>query len=377
MKRLTIAIGICFSVFPFINAQNKKPLDKEATPMTRTLFYNLDKISEKHILFGQQDATSYGHSWKDEEGRSDVKDVVGAHPAVIGADFGGLTSADEASVKRAMDGLRKTLQDTYKRGGLVTICWHSNNPVNDGTFYYDKNPIAAVPRILPGGDYHEKYKIYLDRIAKVALTARNEKGECIPFIFRPFHEFDGDWFWWGQKHCTCDEFIKIWRFTVDYLKNEKNIHSILYAFSPDCRFTTEKEFLERYPGDDYVDILGMDNYWDFRPDGANNPELARKKLAIISELAKKKGKLAALTETGLEGVKQSDWYTKVLLPILKDKRMKLSYVLVWRNAHDIEHHYYTPFPGHPAVEDFKKFYNDNYTWFEDDLKNFNLFKVKR
>ena len=156
MRRLIMVSWACFAFFSLINAQNKKPLDGEATPMTRALFYNLDKISGEHILFGHQNATSYGHSWKNEEGRSDVKDVVGAHPAVIGADFGGLTSADEASVKKSMDGLRKTLQDTYQWGGLVTICWHSNNPVNDGTFYYDKNPIAAVPRILPGGDYHEK-----------------------------------------------------------------------------------------------------------------------------------------------------------------------------------------------------------------------------
>ena len=47
------------------------------------------------------------------------------------------------------------------------------------------------------------------------------------------------------------------------------MHNFLYAFSPDCGFTTEAEYLERYPGDKYVDVVGMDNYWDFRPDGGD------------------------------------------------------------------------------------------------------------
>lgn len=376
MKRLKFTVLLYFIIFPLIIAQNKGPIDLQASHMTKELFYNLRYLSGKYILFGHQNATSYGHSWKNEEDRSDVKDIVGAHPAVIGSDFGGLTSSNEETVENAKSNLKKILQDTYKWGGLVTICWHLNNPVNNNTFYYDKNPIPAVPHILPGGNCHDKYKLYLDRIAEVALSAKNEKGEYIPFVFRPFHELDGDWFWWGKKHCTRNEFIQLWRFTVDYLRYTKDVHSILYAFSPDCRFTTEEEYLERYPGDEYVDMFGMDNYWDFRPDGANNPELAKKKLIIISRLAEKKGKLAAFTETGLEGVKQVDWYTNVLLPILKDEQVKIAYVLVWRNAYDIEHHYYTPFLGHPAVDDFKKFYQDNVTWFEDDLRSFNLYQKK-
>lgn len=366
MNRLII--GSVFLLFCYVvQAQVKSPIDSQATPLTRALFNNLDSIAQKQILFGHQSATSYGHSWRDEPNRSDVKDVVGAHPAVIGADFGGLTSADENQVKSSMEEVRQTLQDTYRRGGVVTICWHSNNPVNDETFYYERNPVAAVSQILPGAEFHDKYKTYLDRIAEVARTSVTDEGECIPFIFRPFHEFDGDWFWWGKSHCTREQFVELWRFTVDYLRYKQQVHSILYAFSPDCRFNTSDEFLERYPGDDYVDMLGIDDYWDFRPDGANNPSLALEKLKIVSRLAQEKGKLAAFTETGLEGVKQKDWYTKVLLPILKDKELKLAYVLVWRNAHDIENHYYTPYPGHPATDDFIKFYKDKRTLFEDGL----------
>ncbi len=344
------------------------PADTEATPMTRALFDNLHAIAGKRILFGHQDATAYGHSWRGEAGRSDVKDITGSHPAVIGTDFAGLSSSRDAHARHSEDELCKTLRDTYNRGGLVTVCWHANNPLTGGGFYADKkNPVPVMREILPGGKAHDTYKLWLDRIARVAHSATDEQGRPIPFIFRPFHEFDGDWFWWGARFCTPDEFIGVWRFTVDYLRVEKQVHNILYAYSPDCRFSTAEQFLERYPGDAYVDLLGMDNYWDFRPDGTNNPELARQKLAIVSRLAKERGKLAALTETGLEGVTRPDWFTGVLLPILKGKDMKLAYVMVWRNAHDNPKHFYAPFPGHPAEEDFKQFYADERTWFEADL----------
>lgn len=348
--------------------QGEKVLvDQLATKETVALFHNLDQLSQKHILFGHQDATQYGHSWKGDSNRSDVRDVCGSHPAVIGVDFGGLSTLNKKPVEEAKKSLHKTITETYARGGVVTICWHANNPVNDGSFYWDKDPVKAVSEIIPGGKFHQKYKDILKNIADVAHQAKGAKNELIPIIFRPFHEFDGDWFWWGKAHCTKEEFIELWRFTVDYLKHDLQVHNFLYAFSPDCKFTTEAEYLERYPGDAYVDLLGVDDYWDFRADGANDPSLGEKKLMIVSDLAQKKGKLAAFTETGLESVKDTTWYTSQLLRILKNERIRMAYVMVWRNAHDMPDHYYAPFPGHPAEKDFIKFYDDDYTWFESDL----------
>ena len=342
-------------------------VDMEATSETKALYRNLFKLAGREILFGQQDATNYGHSWSVGENRSDVKDVCGAHPALIGEDFSLLTSTDGKRLEDGKKQLLKTITETYNRGGVVTVCWHSANPVNGGSFYYEQNPVKAVSEILPDGSAHQQYLIYLDRIAEVAKDAKGKSGELVPIIFRPFHEFDGDWFWWGQAHCSKEEFISLWRFTVHYLRDTKQVHNFLYAFSPDCRFTTETEFLERYPGDEFVDILGMDDYWDFRPDGANNPKLAEAKLRIVSDIAKKRMKLAALTETGLEGVTNPEWYTTVLLPILKNPAINLSYVMIWRNANYIPNHYYVPFPGHPAEKDFKTFREDPQICFEDQL----------
>jgi len=180
---------------------------------------------------------------------------------------------------------------------------------------------------------------------------------------------EGGWFWWGRPYRTSNEFKSLWQFSVEYLRDSLQVHNFLYAFSTDCKFATKEQYLIDYPGDNYVDVLGMDDYWDFRPDGANNPHLAGKKIKIVSDLAQEKGKLAAMTETGLESITDSTWFTKKLLPVLRYKNAKLAYVMLWRNDNHMVHHFYGPFPGHNSVKDFMKFYNDDYTLFENDLKN--------
>jgi len=95
---------------------------------------------------------------------------------------------------------------------------------------------------------------------------------------------------------------------------------------------------------------------------------ASKKLKIVSDYAIKKGKLAAFTETGLESIPNSKWWTETLLEVLKKDKMQLCYVLVWRNDINSPTHYYAPFPGQLSVPDFLEFYQDPYTWFEKDLK---------
>ena len=350
-------------------------IDSKATSETKALFFNLKKLSKTNILFGHQHATEYGHGWAGDYDRSDVKSVTGSHPAVIGVDFSGLSGRPAAEIENNKTGLRKNISDTYNRGGITTVSWHFSNPVSPGEFYWkDSISAPAVKYIIPGASHHEKYKAILRSIADFVKSIKGNDGKLVPMIFRPYHEFDGDWFWWGRAHCTIDEFKTLWKFTVGYLKDSLDVHSLIYAFSPDNIFNSEKEFLERYPGDEYVDMVGMDNYGDFGRDGKYNVEAGLKKLRIVSDYAVKTGKLAAFTETGLESIPNPTWWTEVLLKTLKSQSLQLSYVLVWRNDTKSPTHYYAPFPGHISEPDFLKFYNDPFTLFEKDLHN--IYKSK-
>jgi mannan endo-1,4-beta-mannosidase len=362
----------CFISF----SQKIKLIDKAATKETKALFNNLYKLSQKHILFGHQHATEYGHGWAGDFDRSDVKSITGSHPAVIGVDFSGLSGRPDSMIEKTKDALRKNIADTYNRGGITTVAWHFSNPASAGGFYWkDSVSAPAVKLIIPGGSHQEKYKAILRDIADLVKSVKGNNGTLAPMIFRPYHEFDGDWFWWGRSHCTIDEFKALWRFTVSYLRDSLNVHNLIYAFSPDNKFFNEEQFLERYPGDEWVDMVGMDNYGDFGRDGKYNLEVGLKKLKIVSDYAIKADKLAAFTETGLESIPKNDWWTSVLLKTLKAEKMRLSYVLVWRNDTRSPTHYYAPFPGQVSEADFIQFYNDPFTLFEKDLSS--IYRLKK
>lgn len=370
-KYNTLFIVLFSFVLLSINAQESNLIDKNATKETKALFNNLKELSKKHILFGHQHATEYGHGWVGDQGRSDVKSVVGSYPAVIGVDFSGFSGnhLSRAQIEANKEHLRKNVVDTYNRGGVTTISWHFHNPVSEGAFYWnDSISLPAVKYIIPGGEAHQKYKEILDDIANWAHSIKGKNGELVPVIFRPYHEFDGGWFWWGAPHCTVDEFKTLWKFTVSYLRDEKNVHNFIYAFSPDVKFNTEAQFLERYPGDEWADMVGVDNYGNF---GRDNYDLETgfKKLKIVSDYAKKTGKLAAFTETGLESIPNPTWWTDTLLKVLKRDSLQLAYVLVWRNDINSPTHYYAPFSGQISAPNFIEFYNNPFTLFEKDLKD--------
>jgi mannan endo-1,4-beta-mannosidase len=209
MKRCfsTFAIVVFYSVMTFSQKTAGKTIDANATTETKALYFNLGKLAEKNILFGHQHATEYGHGWAGDYDRSDVKSVTGSHPAVIGVDFSGLSGRPDSMIEKEKISLRKNIADTYNRGGVTTVAWHFLNPASAGGFYWkDSVSAPAVKLIIPGGSHHEKYKAILRNVADLVKSITGNDGKSVPMIFRPYHEFDGDWFWWGASHCTIDDF---------------------------------------------------------------------------------------------------------------------------------------------------------------------------
>jgi mannan endo-1,4-beta-mannosidase len=248
---------LCFAIQAQVIGQPRL-VDKKATGETKNLFFNLKKIAQTHVIFGHQHATEYGHGWSGDANRSDVKSVTGSHPGVIGIDFSGLSGRSSADIEKAKASLTRTITDTYNRSGIITVAWHFSNPVTPQTGFNWKDSVSApaITNIVPGGSHHRQYKDILKTVADLAKSCKGKDGKLVPMIFRPFHEFDGDWFWWGKSHCSREDFVNNWRFTVSFLRDSLNVHNFIYAFSPDNRFNTEPEYLDRYPGDEYVDLLG-------------------------------------------------------------------------------------------------------------------------
>ncbi len=350
--------------------------DSGRTQRTEALLSSLKQMgAEGQYMFGHQDDPVYGHEWVGDADRSDVLSVCGDYPAVMGFDLGHLELGDSCNLDGVpFSRMRQEIIRHFERGGVITLSWHLNNPLSGGTAWVADSlkdiESHTVEAVLAGGEKHELFLTWLDRVATFLNSLQTADGIRVPVIFRPWHEHTGSWFWWGQGNCTTEQYQALWRLTVDRLK-EQGVVNALYAYSPNqmTSDTTKEMLMERYPGDDLVDVIGYDQYC-YAPTAdtiaiANYAVDLDRYIGYICEAAQEHGKVAALTETGYEGLKTADWWTRTLVPVLG--RHPVSYVLVWRNAHDKPGHFYAPYPGQESAADFVTFYNDGKTLFLHDL----------
>ena len=346
-------------------------VDKKATKRTRYLYKNMYKMAyDSAVMFGHQDDMANGIGWNALKGESDVKRVTGEYPSVFGWDLGGIEQDSVSNLDKVkFSNIRKYIIEAYKMGAVSTLSWHLRNPVSGGSAW---DTISAVSQILPNGIQHDKYIKWLDKVGDFALSLKTGFwGKKIPIIFRPYHEHTGTWFWWGNTHCTPDEYKALWHMTVDFFE-KKGVHNFIYAYSPD-RFLSKEHYMECYPGDDYVDIMGLDLY-QFEP---QNPEThhifiekASSLLKMVSELGQEHKKFIALTETGFEGIPYDKWWTDVLWEAVKDA--PISYILCWRNGND--KHHFAPYPNHVSAVNFVQFSQQQRVYFSKKVKAKNLYK---
>jgi len=336
--------------------------DANATAETKALYANLWALREKGWMFGHHDDLMYGRKWYGTEGGSDTKDVCGDYPGVYALDLASLM--DERSTTEVDDNaLRiKLMKQAYNRGMVIIACMHLNNPLTGGDAWDNSNKTVAAEILKSGSATQLKFNGWLDKLATIAKTLKGADGNTIPIIIRPFHEHTQTWSWWGKSCTTEQEFIGLWQYFVDYLKNA-GVHSFIYAISPQMDGQrTESDFLFRWPGDKYVDFIGMDCY-----QGINNNVFVNN-LKVLSKLSGDKKKPAGVTETGVEGFKVADyWITNIAAPMAG---RKMSLLVTWRNKYDpMEQgtHFFSVFPGHVSEESFKALYARSDTFFCNDL----------
>lgn len=371
---LQLRYYLAFFLLSFVASSSAQQLiDPKASRETQALYANLHRMYGKYTLFGHQDDLAYGVNWKYQANRSDIKDVVNDYPAVYGWDLGYIEKNSSKNIDAVpFDKIREYIKTGYERGAVITLSWHFDNPLTGGsTWDTTKRTVASI---LPGGAKHQLFKTWLDRAATFMHSLKGSKGEAIPILFRPFHELNGDWFWWGKNKSTADEFKAIWKFTINYLRQEKDLHNLIIVYNTNS-FADEAEFLEKYPGDDYADVLSFDKY-QFNNNSREFIESTRKELITVAQLAKAKGKIAAFAETGYEAIPDAKWWTNTLAPTLKD--IPVSYVLVWRNAGYVpsmkKMHYYAPYKGQASAADFKRFYQDQSILFGKSIQKKNIYQ---
>lgn len=336
-------------------------VDKNAFESTKYLMTRLKEIPKTGYAFGHQDATAYGVDWKNDGStyKSDVNDVSDDFPAVYGFEIGHIEQGSVQNLDSVNFNLMsKLIKKAHQSGGIITLSWHPDNPTTKKSAW---DPSPAVKDILSGGVLNVKYQAWLAKVAKFLKQLKTKNGEAIPVVFRPFHEMNGSWFWWGEGNCTPEEFKKLWIQTYNILTVTHEVHNLIFCYSTDA-VKNKKEYLKYYPGDQYVDILGMDLY--HKQSTGQYVKLLNDNLKMLSKIGNEKSMPYALTEGGSEKIPVENWWTEVFHKNIRNKG--ISWALVWRNAN--KGHFYAPYPGQSSSEDFRKFKSFPDVLFLKDLK---------
>jgi mannan endo-1,4-beta-mannosidase len=224
------------------------PANPRSNAPTRALLdyvSGLEARTEKRVLSGQ--FTDFGN-----KGTLALLDTIhehtGHYPAMAGFDYvdfptGGLTTKIPNQSAIAY----------WRAGGLVTVGVHLYNPANPkGGGLRDKG-VALADLLAPGTATHDRWMQELDQLA---AGLQELKAAGVVVLWRPFHEMNGDWFWWGAKPPA--EFKKVWRHMFEYFTSTKRLDNLLWVYGPNHM----KNTADYYPGDDCVDIVGFDAYTD-------------------------------------------------------------------------------------------------------------------
>lgn len=384
-----------------------KMTDADADDSAKALFTYLSALSENdQVLFGHQNDVS--RSVNTNAALGDVYDVTGSVSGIFGLDSLALTGS-EAGGTDAESALANSIaysKTAAQNGALITLSTHMPNFTSakieknaDGTYnFFECNFNEAkdlsnnsAEQILPGGEYNEVFNAYLDIIAEYANALAEDD---IPVIFRPLHENTGSWFWWGSTN-SVETYKSLFRYTRDYLESQ-GVHNMLYVYSPNGPLTSEEEYLTRYPGDEYVDIVAFDYYDDYNTypatsDGSYFTNLD-KTCQVVSSFAQKRGKIPAISECGVRVMKAdgsdnegllvkgnpvreeatgTNWYQKVS-DIAKENNMP--YYLVWANFSDTN--FYVPYKyndtyGQEMINEFIEYYNNEDSIFGNGTNFYN------
>lgn len=386
--------------------------DPDADDSAKALYAYLQGLTESdQVLFGHQNDVSRSVGTKDALG--DVHDVTGSVSGIFGIDslalFG--SEAGGTDAKSALENSINYSKKAAENGAIVTLSAHMPNFTSakikdngDGTYdFFDCNfneskdlSGDSLKKILPGGEKNKVFTAYLDTIATYANKLQESN---IPVIFRPLHENTGGWFWWGTGN-TAESYKSLYAYTREYLES-KGVHNMLYVYSPNGPMETEEEYMSRYPGDAYVDILAFDYYNDFNtyPAEADTSffDHLDQTCQVVSSIAKKHDKLAAISETGVRVMKENGSDNEGLLvknnPVSEAKTGKnwyeevnniakkndMPYYMVWANFSDTN--FYVPYKhtdtmGQEMINEFIDYYNNedsvfgNGTNFYDNINKY-------
>ncbi|MBB6635123.1 glycosyl hydrolase [Cohnella thailandensis] len=228
-----------------------KPVNKNASDGAQKLLRLLYEINGQYTLSGQHDyleAPDHYYKW--------LKQLTGDYPAVKGYEFGGITNQTEKELAGFRDKVVKNAIEWNKSGSIVTISYHMNQPgacycwnmINNGGISGE----TFQEIITPGTDLYKKHIADLDRTA-VYLKKLRDAG--VPVLWRPYHEMNGKWFWWGGQ----PDFAKLWEIMYERYTKVHKLNNLLWVWSA-ATLEWADDFEKYYVGPERADVIAIDIY---------------------------------------------------------------------------------------------------------------------
>lgn len=355
---------MCHTLLVMMMSNVYAQVNNDLTEKTNILYDNLKKVQNtSSFMFGQEFFNSFRYSSGSAHGDetySDSHAVTGAHPAVLGSDFHYYLEKNATERGYHTDAVKWA----FEQGYAITFDWHLSAK-GTGSYSCSGSPAGLAKNIANADDQTGDRAWYIGELDKIISIINNDLrvgNDTIPIVFRPLHEMNGNWFWWGIcSGLTAAEYKLLYQLTVSYVKERTK--SVLFCWSPNTPFSND-----RYPGDEYVDIVGVDLY------EATTTSL-RTELGKVVDFAEQHNKIAVFSETGDRnaGANSPLYWKNVVLPgILDDpsgKSKKIAWVLTWINASWSE-----PYVAHASSteavkQSFIDFKNSDNVMFGDEIEN--------
>lgn len=208
-----------------------------ASEETKKIYRYLTDTYGTAILSAQQESTWMGSP---EYEMDYIKEATGKLPAIRGLDY----------INEDFAGVNRRAMEWWEQGGLVSICWHWGMPPKGVGYESSKGKIDLKEALTEGTPLYEGMIAQMDEVAGY-LSKLQEEGVVV--LWRPFHEFDGAWFWWGKGGSA--KFIELWKLMYDRYTNVWGLNNLIWVLG-----YSDKVKSNWYPGDAYVDIAGADTY---------------------------------------------------------------------------------------------------------------------
>jgi mannan endo-1,4-beta-mannosidase len=230
------------------------PVNPDASQEAKDLLNYLYQISGKKTLSGMHNVIGAMSKKSDR-----IYNLTGKYPAVWGGDFGFADSTHDIDNINYRPLLVPEIKKQHHNGSIIVISYHQANPFLGEPTPFKGGIISKLTDeqwkelLTPGTPLYEKWRKQMDLLAFHLILLRDAK---IPVIFRPYHEMNGDWFWWGGRKGK-DGFIALWNQLYKYYTNHHQLNNLLWAWTPDKPKPGVEDF---FPDSHTIDILGCDIY---------------------------------------------------------------------------------------------------------------------